>query len=89
MGKPRRPSKRQRRRAREASHDLRSRYSEADLPFLNGIGRRYRRPLPRAGRRGSIGMVIWTRGLGLNGLSIATAHLPRARRDGRRRRVRW
>jgi hypothetical protein len=49
MEKPRRPSKRQRRASAEASHDLRSRYSEADLPFLNGIGRRYRRPLPRAG----------------------------------------
>jgi hypothetical protein len=34
----RRTTKRQRRRAREAQHDLRAQYRESDLPFQNGVG---------------------------------------------------
>jgi hypothetical protein len=33
----RRLNKRQRRRAREAQHDLRAQYRERDLPFQNGV----------------------------------------------------
>jgi hypothetical protein len=38
MPKRRHQTKRQRRRAREAQHDLREHYREGDLPFQNGIG---------------------------------------------------